>query len=91
MTFDNLKEYITHISNIESFGFIKSFIELNINNRKKEYFQRLRFYSNINKNIDIIRDLEIILDDDVKIESNRDKNWEKMNEIKIDIIMMITS
>ena len=70
--FENFHKYIIHMSKIEYSSFIKMLSELNINKMKKEYFLKLRFYSNINKNTDILKNLEIQFDDDIKIETNKD-------------------
>ena len=42
-----------------------------IDNKKKEFFQRIRFYSNLNKNVDILKDLELITEDN-EIKVNQD-------------------
>ena len=48
------------MSHIEYPSFIKSINKSYLSINKKEYFQKLRFYSNRNKNVDILKDLEFI-------------------------------
>ena len=80
-SFDNFAKYITHMSNIEYSSFIKILVDLLIDNRKKEFFQRIRFYSNLNKNVDILKDLELITEDnEIKVEVNQDIIENKVRE-----------
>ena len=52
-----------------------------IDNKKKEFFQRIRFYSNLNKNVDILKDLELITEDnEIKVEVNQDIIESKVRE-----------
>lgn len=61
------------MSNMEYSSFIKVLVDMLIDNRKKEFFQRIRFYSNLNKNVDILKDLELITEDnEIKVEVNQD-------------------
>ena len=69
------------MSNIEYSSFIKILVDLLIDNRKKEFFQRIRFYSNLNKNVDILKDLELITEDnEIKVEINQDIIESKVRE-----------
>ena len=79
--FNYFKKYIIHMSNIEYSSFIKTINESYLNNNKKEYFQKLRFYSNIDKNVDILKDLELINDNNEKyITFNKNIIDNKINE-----------
>ena len=74
-------KYITHMSNMEYSSFIKVLVEMLIDNKKKEFFQRIRFYSNLNKNVDILKDLELITEDnEIKVEVNQDIIESKVRE-----------
>ena len=55
--FANFSKYITLMSKIEFSSFIIKLVDLNINNMKNKYLIKLRFYSNINKSTDILKDL----------------------------------
>ena len=69
------------MSHMEYSSFIKKIIESYMNNNKKEYFQKLRFYSNINKNVDILKDLELENDNNEKyITYNKNIIDNKINE-----------
>ena len=69
------------MSNMEYSSFIKVLVDMLIDNRKKEFFQRIRFYSNLNKNVDILKDLELIIEDnEIKVEVNQDIIESKVRE-----------
>ena len=79
--YNDFKNFINRMNNQEYSSFIKKINELNINKNKKEYFQRLRFYSEINKNVDILKNLEIITDNnEIKLEINKDNIDKKIIE-----------
>ena len=51
--------------------FLKHLQELRIKNNVKEYFLRLRFYTYINRNTDVLKNLKIINNDKIKITLNK--------------------
>ena len=51
--------------------FLKNLQELRIKNNVKEYFLRLRFYTYINRNTDVLKNLKIINNDKIKITLNK--------------------
>ncbi len=59
--------------------FLKKLQELRIKNNVKEYFLRLRFYTFINRNTDVLKNLKIINNDNIKITLNK-------NEINEEVI-----
>ena len=57
--------------------FLKNVQELRIKNNVKEYFLRLRFYTYINRNTDILKILKRINNDNIKIPLNKKEINEK--------------
>ena len=79
--YKNFKNYIIHMSHLEYSTFIKKINGSYVNNNKKEYFHKLRFYSNISKNVDILKDLELENDNNEKyITYNKNIIDNKINE-----------
>ena len=59
--FEIVKKLI-HTNNWENWSnFLKLLQELKVKNNLKEYFLRLRFYTNITNNIDILKELKKII------------------------------
>lgn len=73
-----LARLISKCSNEDYHSFMSKFEELRLNNNTKEYFLRLRFYSEINKKTDVLRNL---VD-----ESNEDELIDEQTEINTRVI-----
>ena len=54
-------------------SFLNELQKYRCQNHIKEYFKRLSFYTNINKKVDILRNLEINIDNEPKIIVDKDK------------------
>ena len=67
-----MKTYIMRINNLEYRSFLKRIKQCKLKNNTKEYFLLLRFYSELNRNVDILKDLEIKNEDnEVMITTDR--------------------
>lgn len=70
---NELKKKIKNLSNEEYNNFLSEFEKLKISRNSKEYFLRLRFYSQINKSSEILRNLSCEKDEDGFTEILTDK------------------
>jgi hypothetical protein len=61
--YGELRKMVRHSNNEEYKLFMEQFEECDKNSKYSEYFKRLRFYSEIDKNTDILKDLIITNDD----------------------------
>ena len=84
-TWNDLAKVVSKTSSEEYHAFMSKFEEIKLNGNMREYFLRMRFYADINKKTDLLKDLvdeqkgeECIIDEQVEIDSRVIKKYKAL-------------